>query len=58
MAAQVFDGTVWKNVSGCLVAPMLTSDNDPSKRDSHAWLFGWKDASILQVRLKRLVRCL
>ncbi len=52
---QVFDGTVWHKVTGCLVAPMNTSDADVTKQDSHAWLFGWKNATILQVCCARLV---
>ena len=54
LSAQVFDGTVWKRVTGCLVAPMNTSDTVVNKQDSHAWLFGWKNATILQARVGKL----
>ena len=47
--AQVFDGTVWKTVTGCRSAPMNTTDTDITKQDVHAWLFGWKNETIFQV---------
>ena len=40
----------WTRVSGCLVAPMNTTDVDVGKQDCHAWLFGWKNATIFQAR--------
>jgi len=49
--AQVWSAKAgWQKVVGCSVTPMLTADTDISKRDSHAWLFGWKNATIFQVR--------
>ncbi len=49
--AQVWSATAgWQKVAGCSVTPMLTADTDISKRDSHAWLFGWKNATVFQVR--------
>ena len=47
---QVYSNAAgWQTVAGCSVTPMLTADADVSKRDSHAWLFGWKGATVFQV---------
>jgi galactose oxidase len=46
---EIFDGSRWTMMRGCRVAPMLTNDRGGVFRsDSHAWLFAWKDASVLQ----------
>jgi hypothetical protein len=29
---------------------MNTTDTDVTKQDTHAWLFGWKNATIFQAR--------
>ncbi|EME41252.1 hypothetical protein DOTSEDRAFT_134830 [Dothistroma septosporum NZE10] len=53
---EVFDpkANTWTLVPGADPAPLLTQDNEDadipsvSKRDDHAWLFGWKQGSIFQ----------
>jgi galactose oxidase len=39
----------WSLLSGCPVAPMLTSDSQGIfRQDNHGWLFGWKSGYVFQ----------
>lgn len=46
---EVFDGELWKELSGCPTEPMETADKMGIYRsDNHAWLFAWKNGSVFQ----------
>jgi galactose oxidase len=51
---EIYDpsSNTWSLLSGALVSPMLTADAGGVWRsDNHAWLFGWKNKTVFQVRL-------
>lgn len=46
---EIWNGNQWTLLPGCEVAPMLTNDRQGIfRQDSHAWLFAWSNASVLQ----------
>jgi galactose oxidase len=48
---EIYDvsGNSWSLIQNALVSPMLTADRGGVYRaDNHAWLFGWKNASVFQ----------
>ncbi|HEU4346737.1 MAG TPA: discoidin domain-containing protein [Actinoplanes sp.] len=51
-AGEVYStSTGWKALPGARVEPMLTADantNGDYRKDNHAWLFAWSNATVLQ----------